>query len=309
MVFEVMSKLVYFILLLVLFGCNRNESINPSPVNLPDQEEKPPFSRGSGSVIFKEYKPLANKPVTLYYYNPNDDASELAIVFVCHGASRNGSDYRNTWITMANKYNLLIVAPEFSDKYYPGSDQYNLGNLYRSGVAVDERYWTYSIIEPIFDYVVETIGGNQTGYDIFGHSAGAQFVHRLMTFKKDIRANLVVPANAGWYTMPDSTISFPYGIKDSPANKDDLERIFQKNFLIILGDADTLRTSNLRQTPEADAQGLNRFERGNNYYKMAKRTAELMNTPFVWQLDTVPAVGHSSSGMFTYIVDEIYGNN
>ena len=72
---------------------------------------------------------------------------------------------------------------------------------------------------------------------------------------------------------------------------------FAKPVVILLGESDIQRTSNLRMTPEADRQGLNRLARGKNFYAMAKAKANELGVPFNWRLITVPDVGHSGSKM------------
>ena len=67
--------------------------------------------------------------------------------------------------------------------------------------------------------------------------------------------------------------------------------------LILLGEADTKRTENLRQTPEADAQGMNRLERGKNFFAVAQEKAAEMDVPFNWQAATVSGVGHDGAAM------------
>ena len=260
-------------------------------------------------VPYTNYSPLADRPVNLWYYNPVDDPKDLPIMLVLHGASRNADDYRDNWIDLANRYNLFIVAPEFSKEHYPRSIFYNLGNMFdaeNNDVPVPEEEWSYSIIEPIFDFVVSAIKGSQTSYDIFGHSAGSQFVHRFVLYKDEIRANRLIAANAGWYTMPDVSLEFPYGIKNSEADTDDIARIVQKEMIVLLGDADTLRTSNLRQTPEADIQGLHRFARGHAYFDAGKKAAEDLGVPFNWKKVIVPGVGHDNGGMAKYVAKELF---
>jgi hypothetical protein len=59
------------------------------------------------------------------------------------------------------------------------------------------------------------------------------------------------------------------------------------------GTADTIRDSNLNTSAEADAQGLNRFERALNYYNYGPEIDP--NTK--WQLIDVPDVGHDYVSM------------
>ena len=52
-------------------------------------------------------------------------------------------------------------------------------------------------------------GNTSADYYLFGHSAGAQFVHRLLLMVPDGRYAALVAANAGWYTVPDKSIDYP----------------------------------------------------------------------------------------------------
>ena len=76
----------------------------------------------------------------------------------------------------------------------------------------DENEWSFSIIEPLFDSVKSSLSLESEKYNLFGFSAGAQFVHRFIQFKPDARFDKVVAGAAGWYTVPDNSIPFPYGI-------------------------------------------------------------------------------------------------
>lgn len=118
-------------------------------------------------------------------------------------------------------------------------------------------------------------------YDIWGHSAGGQFVHRMLLFNPDAPVRFAIAANPGWYTTPDLEVSFPYGLSHSLlsfASADVLS--FTRHRLVIMrGTEDTQRTGSLRQTPEADAQGLNRYERAG--YMFSRGEALDPNNPVV----------------------------
>ncbi|NKF31987.1 hypothetical protein HER21_36775, partial [Pseudomonas sp. BGM005] len=122
-----------------------------------------------------------------------------------------------------------------------------------------------------FENVRARIGGEQTGFSIFGHSAGAQFVHRYVEFVPHAPVNVAVAANAGWYTMPDESARFPFGL-DGDAPQFDASAAFGRHLVILLG-TDDVGTKNLRRDDEARAQGDTRLERGREFFDRALRAS------------------------------------
>lgn len=254
---------------------------------------------GSGSFWFPTKVSEENKAVKVWYYVPNGDLKTIPILFVMHGTLRNGKTYRDQWTTLADKYHILVVVPEFTKKDFPGSRGYNLGNMFdKEDAELPKNEWSFSLIEPIFDSVVQAISGQQKKYNMYGHSAGAQFVSRYCTFIQNAHVDKAVCANAGWYTMPDFSIKFPYGLKKTSLKPSDSDHLFRTNVYVLLGERDVDPDSKyLRKTKMAEKQGATRFARGNHYFATAKETAEKRRVPFNWTLQTVPGVGHSNKGM------------
>lgn len=87
-----------------------------------------------------------------------------------------------------------------------------------------ESEWSYSLIDPIFDFVVDRMHNKSTGYLIYGHSAGSQFFHRLIWSKPEAKIMRAVCANAGWYTMPDFNQTFPYELKETKCTPENLKK-------------------------------------------------------------------------------------
>jgi hypothetical protein len=174
-----------------------------------------------------------------------------------------------------------------------------LGNLVDSdGQLRPQSEWTYTLIEPLFDFVRREAGSQQTGYVLYGHSAGAQFVHRFMLFVPENRVERAVSANAGWYTMPDLEVEFPYGLRTSPSTEATLRRALGAKLTILLGEQDTeTEADNLRSTAGAEAQGPNRLARGRSFYDAGFRAAAKLGTPFAWTLQTVPGAEHEDAQM------------
>lgn len=277
----------------------------------------PSYSTGQGEDIavgsdyftYADYEPLSDRPINVFTYRPEGDLKAMPILFVMHGVLRNAADYRDNWIEIADKYGVLVVTPEFSKEHFPGSREYNLGGMFdKDGNQVEERFWAYSLIEPIFDRVLEMTGSEQTRYDIFGHSAGAQFTHRFFLFKDGLRARHVVSANAGWYTLPDFEIAFPYGLKNTAIDEEGLRNRLESRLLIQLGEEDNdPKHKYLRTTAEAMEQGAHRFERGHRFFERAQKTAEEQGVDFRWSIRTVPGVGHNNAKMASDIADYLFG--
>lgn len=176
---------------------------------------------GEGNFIFEDEKGNKDKAIRVWFYRPFEYDENSRILFVMHGVKRNGEHYRKQWITIAEEYNIFLVVPEFSQKHYPRSAKYNLGNVHNDlGELNEEKYWTFTAIENLFDYIKETVTNKNEKYYIYGHSAGGQFVHRLVMFKPDARIKKAVATNSGWYTMPSVEDKFPYGLEGSHVDSD-----------------------------------------------------------------------------------------
>ncbi len=303
-----MNKIFLLLSLIVISSCNKGPVNNTNAGSyirmLPE---------GTNSFIFTAYKPLADKPVNIYYHIPEGvDMKTAPIVLVFHGMSRNADDYRDYWISSADKYGFMIFCPEFTKELYPSdsdsNSQYNFGNMITDGNLNPKEVWTYSIVNPIFDRIKLATANTSESFYMFGHSAGSQFVHRCLTFLPGVNAKLAVAANAGWYTMPDFNVVYPYGLDDSYLQSDSLSQFFEREIVVLLGTADTLRTSSLRQSEPADAQGLNRFERGQYYYSWSSAYASDNGLVFGWSLEEVPDVGHSGNAMSVAAANYLFGS-
>jgi len=241
----------------------------------------------------------AGPELTVFVTRPVGLAADRPVVFVMHGVKRNAGDYRDQWHELAIEHDFLLVVPEFTDADFPGAEGYNFGNVFDpNGAAQPQDRWAYSAIEPLFDEVRRRFEMSGDTYSIYGHSAGAQFVHRFISHEPQARISQAVIANAGWYMMPDLDIDFPYGFRHSVVGARQLELALQLPVTILLGEEDTdPEHSSLRRTPEALAQGTHRFARGQQYFESSRQAAETLGVPFRWQLVTVPGADHDNTLM------------
>lgn len=253
---------------------------------------------GAGSLQFVDSLGNSDRPITVWTYAPKKLRASSPIVFVMHGMRRNGREYRDQWIEHADKGGFLLIVPEFAEQAY-SSDVYQLGNMFdEKGRPIDPAKWTYTAIEHLFDYVKGITGNTSSRYSIYGHSAGGQFVQRLVLFVPTARYQRAIAANPGYYTLPNVEVAFPYGLQTTTADVATLKESFSRPFLLLLGDQDTNRDDpNLRKTAEADEQGMNRFERGKNYFQLAKQRAAELQAVFDWKQQTVRGAGHSDKQM------------
>ncbi|MDR6302064.1 hypothetical protein [Mesonia maritima] len=295
---------IFFGLILLFISCDEND------VSTEVDEEK---ITGTGAIYYDEYSPLTSKPINVFYHIPDGYATSMPILFVLHGAGRNAAEYRNAWIEEANAKNIIIIAPEFSDENFPGGDQYNLGNVFVDGdnpstqTLNNEAKWTFSLIEPIFNKVKSLIGNSSNKYDIYGHSAGAQFAHRFLMLKPNANVNTIIASAAGWYTLPDDTIEFPYGIQNSPIENIDASNYFSKKLIIQIGTLDNDPNSpGLRHNSIVDMQGDNRYDRAYYFYNESKMIAEELNINFNWQLVETPNEDHDYKLTIPQAADLLY---
>jgi poly(3-hydroxybutyrate) depolymerase len=265
-----------------------------------------PIPDGRWRFQFIDAKGRPDRPLDVYTYRPRRCDSKCPIVFVLHGMSRNASTYRDYWELIADKHEVLVVAPLFSNRDWPRAAAYNLGDV---ADQANREKWAYSAIEHLFDEVRE----GQNGYAIFGHSAGGQFVHRMAFFLPDNRATVMAAANPGWYTMPEwrkekANDPFPYSLVDAKVGEAELRKALARRFILLAGEKDDdPDAENLSKSAGAERQGATRIERAENFFKAATAAASEAGVKFGWELIEVPEVAHSGAGMSKAAADAMFG--
>jgi len=265
-----------------------------------------PIPDGRWRFQFVDAKGRPDRPLDVYTYRPKRCDAKCPIVFVMHGVKRNASDYRDYWELIADKYQLLVVAPAFSQRSWPKAAGYNLGDV---GEQADREKWAYSAIEHLFDEVRD----GHNGYAIFGHSAGGQFVQRMALFLPDSRATVMAAGNPGWYTMPEwrkdkATDPFPYSLVDARVGEAELKRALARRFILLAGEKDVdPDDENLNKTSGAMKQGETRVERAESYFKAATAAAAELGVKFAWELVEVPETAHDGAAMSRAAAEAMFG--
>lgn len=253
----------------------------------------------AGSGMFNYTHISTNTIMKIFYFIPQNATSSTPIVFSFHGTNRNAEEYRNAMVARAENFNFIVVAPEFSQANFSGGDGYNLGNVFVDGDNPSlsslnpENEWAFSTIAPIFQEVKGLANNTSSSFYVFGHSAGGQFAHRLLMFKPNLPITKMVVSAPGWYTFPDTTINFPYGLANSTLENNSLSNFFAAEVYVQVGDNDDdPNAAGLRHNQFADAQGLHRKERAIAYFNYCSQFAAEQNTLFNWELDIIPNTGH-----------------
>lgn len=292
---------IHFIKLITIVGIALMLTAGGSDAGDPGSS----LPEGPGRFVFEDTAGNSGKPIPVWYHRAKSYEDGMPVVFVMHGNARNAEDYRDGWIALAEKHRFLVIAPEFSEKDFPGPWRYSIGNVFRAtGDRKPEAVWVSTLIEKIFDRLRRRHGVTAEKYDIVGHSAGAQLVHRIVLFKAGNRIRTAIAANAGWYTMADDGVELPYGIAGSGIGHARLRDAFATKFIVLLGAADTNPYHHsLRRSDKAMAQGRHRVERGENFFRQAKAKAAELGGLFAWEIVYAKGVGHDGRRMADFAAE------
>ncbi|CAJ1336476.1 unnamed protein product [Effrenium voratum] len=247
--------------------------------------------------------------------HPDDVPAVFVVVhgFGCNVVG-NHNTLRNVIKSKMVKSSVMIISPLFDKEMFPGNEDFQSGNVYRrreGGFVLDDSKWTFSVIP---NMVKECVPEAKT-YVIYGHSAGGQFSHRLCYFEGMMsaghpeypRIEKALIANPGWYTMPDTSMYYPYGLDRTPLPdmKALLEEFVRLPKVLLLGTSDTnTEDPDLRKTPEANQQGPHRLARGLMFAEKHKEMeASLGVEDSGFQLVMVEGVGHSNAQMAAMALD------
>jgi len=232
----------------------------------------------------------------VFTYRPRGCAS-ASLLITFHGDGRGAESYRDSASAFADRACFVVYAPLFDAERFPNWS-YHRGGIVEDGKVRSPEEWTVELVPDFVEWARRSEGGGVPTF-LFGHSAGGQFLSRVMAFAPPPGVERVVIANPSTYVLPITSEAAPYGFGSLPDSID--ERALMKAYLaapitVFLGKDDT-GDDNLTMTEEATRQGDNRLERGRNVFKLAQRTARENGWSFGWTLVEADDVGHSAEGM------------
>ncbi len=235
--------------------------------------------------------------INIFYSSPKSINANTKLLFLMHGGSRAAEKYINDWISFSKDRNVVLVAPEFSKKYYP--EYAFLMMSKENGKSLnDESLYINNSLGLLFDFFKAKLKLSTSNYRLYGHSGGSQFVHRYLLLSNDTRIEKAAMANAGFYTFLDDEITYPFGTKKMKISDERIKWFYRLKGGVFLGSADN--DSNHESLPrmrKARKQGKNRLERGKNFFEDLVKYGVDNNLPFRWRFQIVSNVGHSNIGM------------
>ena len=223
----------------------------------------------------------------------------MPVLFVHHGVGRNGASYRDYWLPLAEQFQLLVIAIEFPEAGFPDYLRYHFGNMRNEDGSPNPReQWTYGIVPRLFDALRAAGVTRRERYGMFGHSAGGQFVHRLLSFGYRDRVAAAVSANAGTYAMPDLSVPWPFGLGETELTPESLVDMLNFPLAVMAGTEDTKTTGRyFPKGPRSLRQGETRYHRAQTYVRLGHEAAAALGTKCAWSVMDVPGIGHDGHGM------------
>lgn len=225
--------------------------------------------------------------LTYYLYLPEGSARPNHVLVAVHGISRNVDAYINAMRPWADKHGVVLVLPEYN-KF----DFYDYQRLGRHGHGPRADLPLIGVLADI-----QKKFGIDTGkVDLFGFSGGAQFAHRFAMVHPSRVSRLGVAA-AGWYTWPDVSQRYPFGIADASGLEGasiDMAAMLRIPICVFVGEKDTSRSRSLNIARQVDeVQGENRLQRAENWARSMRAYAADLGLKANIQLERLPNTRHS----------------
>ena len=239
----------------------------------------------AGSAGPQQFGPLR------YWFQPAPGTLPArGLLVAVHGVSRGAAMHFQAFSEVAARWQCHLLAPLFDAWRYP--DYQRLGRPGR-GARADLD-------------LIALIGelGRRHGFDmarllLFGHSGGAQFVHRFVFAHPDLVRRYALSA-AGWYTYPDEAARFPLGLAEPPPGFPRLvaPRLLSVAGRVFVGSRERAGSRLLRHGEQLDSvQGRDRRDRAARWVQAMADAAARHGLPDPVGLEELDDGAHSFCGL------------
>ena len=240
-----------------------------------------------------------DRPLVLHAARPRQYDAGTPVLFVHHGVRRNGEEYRDYWLDLVDEAGILAISIEFPEASFLEYLWYHFGNLRaKDGTPNPREAWTFGIDESLFEELRLQGMTTRECYGLVGHSAGGQYVHRMLSFGFRDRVAVAVSANAGTYAMPDLATPWPFGLGQTDVDTNGLGALLTFPITVMAGTEDVITTGRFfPKGPRSMRQGATRYERAQNYVRFGHATAAALRVSCAWTVIDVLGVGHDGRRM------------
>ena len=232
--------------------------------------------RAFGSPTLREY----------FSYVPEGAGPGSPVLVLVHGITRRAAEQVFRFRDEADRSGTILIAPQFPKVIYGQYQQV----VDKKGTRADLAF-----IDIVRDFAA-VIGDHPGKFHLFGFSGGAQFAHRFAMMYPDLVATLSL-ASAGWYTLPDESLPYPYGIGTHPipGQSFDIGSFLAIERHIYVGSEDRFHDDALRRSSKLDRiQGSNRVERASRWAEALNAASQrLAAFPPKSSFELLKGVGHS----------------
>ncbi|MBI9045535.1 MAG: hypothetical protein JEZ06_13685 [Anaerolineaceae bacterium] len=246
-----------------------------------------------------------------YTYVPTTLTEQTEILVLVHGTPKdlspeeNAELYIDIWDEFAEENNYILIAPAFDQENF--SSRYGdhalsgYRGLFGREIGADE--WVIRLVEAHCQATEVSIDK----FNLYGHSAGGQFVSRFLVTHPDSIHKAVI-TSAATYPQPEVDIKWPFGMGELHTNiewdenttkQEDIVPDKQKwldatqiELIVIVGLNDT---AEIPQELIPGQKGKNRFAIARNWIKDMESFAKLNGKESKFKLELIPGVGHSMS--------------
>lgn len=225
-----------------------------------------------------------------FIYVPNKINEDECQFVSIHGVSRNAMEHAERFAQLAEEYGVVLVAPLFSKRHF--------GDYQRLGRKGKGRRADHAI-QQITREVECLTGVNSRRVALFGFSGGGQFAHRYAMAYPDHVQKIVIGA-AGWYTHPDASRKYPYGIIPTPRLKGvnfNMKQFLQVPACVLVGQWDIMHDPGLNQSARIQRQqGTTRLERGRRWINAMNQAAITHGLDTSYVFSVLPGINHDFTG-------------
>lgn len=235
---------------------------------------------------------------TYYIFAPESVAPTTPLFVSVHGISRNAEEHARAFAPLADKLGVVVLAPLFDDRRY--EDYQRLGRAGQGDRADLALNRMIKAVREDLDLVDRRVF-------LYGHSGGAQFVHRFAMAHPERVAGLALSA-AGWYTWPDPALVYPLGIGD-PSDLDnvafDPRRFLAIPACVYVGEDDVSRDGAFNRSAKLDRlQGTTRLERAQRWAAAMAEAARAYGYDTAYTVHEIRGADHDFTTMVRHDLPE-----